>query len=76
MNAAEPLSSVSHAASDCKSYASADDRLEAQIDAAHDRLTTALTRESRFAAWNELAGLHAQRSVNLVRFMERIQGIA
>lgn len=59
----------------CKSNTSdADSALEAEIRAAHARLLT-VSWDERTAAWEEFSALIKRRSVNQVRFLERVRGL-
>lgn len=54
--------------------ADADSALEQLIRAAHARLLD-VPWDERTAAWEEFSALVRRRSVNQVRFMERVRGL-
>lgn len=61
----------------CKSgvVSDADSALEAEIRVAHAKLLS-VSWDERTAAWEEFSALIKRRSVNQVRFLERLRGLA
>jgi hypothetical protein len=60
----------------CKSYLSAEQQLEAAIQAASDRMCAAPERADKLRHWREMVRLMEQRTPERVRFMERVRGLA